>query len=385
MSQAVWRSPLLPLQAVRQGSTSSSILPLPPLGSGARFKRDLLAYFRGYTGCRELTAQLELYDFSTVRGGLVASLPGRRKTSNVTEDSNLWGLPGLKRILQTIPSNHASNAVVTSKKDPESLFLPPEVPPPPAGPPQIIIQISSIATIGDKWPRTHLLPSLGTIFSSTLEAEIPHPNFSIVFPTADEVRRSIDGYDAGGSIHMRTQTSNQLKQLDYLRPMLCHWAGDQDAPPVGAEPVREAGRRRAAPHIKTYVRFSDSSMTKLDWAMMTSANLSHQAWGSEMKTGEWRICSYEIGIVVWPALWDDEAAGTKAEMVPVFKNNTPEADGGESGGSGDGEDRVTRVGWRMPYDLPLVPYRDDEMPWCASAPCAEPDWMGRTWPGFGSE
>lgn len=373
MSQAVWRSPLLPLQAVRQESTSSSTPSLPHLGSGARFKKDLLAYFRGYTGCRDLTARLELYDFSAVRGALVASLPGRRKISNVTE-SNLWGLPGLKRVLQTIPSNHTSSAIVTSKKD-QALFLPSEVPRQPAGPPQIIIQISSIATIGDKWPRNHLLPSLSAIHRLTPEVKTLPPNFSIVFPTADEVRRSIDGYDAGGSIHMRTQTSSQMKQLDYLRPMLCHWAGDRDTSPIGAEPVREAGRRRAAPHIKTYVRFSDSSMTKIDWAMMTSANLSHQAWGSEMKNGEWRICSYEIGIVVWPALWDDEPAGTKAEMVPVFKKDAPEA--------GDGEDGGTRVGWRMPYDLPLVPYRDDEMPWCASASCAEPDWMGRTWPGYG--
>ena len=376
MSQAVWRSPLLPLQTIRQGSISSSTPPLPPMGSGARFKRDLLAYFRGYTGCRELIAQLEPYEFTTVRGALVASVPGRRKTSNVTEESNLWGLPGLKRVLQTIPSNHASNAVETPNNDLESLFLPSEVPRRPAGPPQVIIQISSVATIGEKWPRNYLLPSLSAIYRPVGEPRTPPPHFSIVFPTADEVRRSIDGYDAGGSIHMRTQTSSQMKQLDYLRPMLCHWAGDQDAQPVDVEPIREAGRRRAAPHIKTYVRFSDSSMTKIDWAMMTSANLSNQAWGSEMKNGEWRICSYEIGIVVWPALWDDEAAGTKAEMVPVFKKNTPEAS--------DGENRVTRVGWRMPYDLPLVPYHDDEMPWCASAPCAEPDWMGRSWPGFGA-
>ena len=41
-----------------------------------------------------------------------------------------------------------------------------------------------------------------------------------------------------------------------------------------------------------------------------------------------------------------KAAGTKAELMPVFMKNTPEA--------GGGEDRVTRVGWRIPYDLPLV-------------------------------
>ena len=159
--------------------------------------------------------------------------------------------------------------------------------------------------------------------------------------------------------------------------MLCHWAGDQIAQSSTSEPIREAGRRRAVPHIKTYVRYSDSTMTKIDWAMMTSANLSNQAWGSETKSGEVRVCSYEIGIVVWPALWDDEQTGTKAEMKPVFKKNTP-----DSGSLGED---IIKVGWRMPYDLPLIPYAKDEMPWCASAPCQEPDWMGRSWPGFGTD
>lgn len=377
MSQAVWRSPLLPLQAVPKASTSpSKSPPTPPaFGSGARFKRDLLEYFRGYTGLRALTAQVELYDFAAVRGALIASLPSRRKTSSVTEEQNLWGLTGLKRILQAIPSN--VTPIVPAKpydKHKEPPLLRSDTPHQPAGRPQIVIQISSVATIGDKWPRGTLLPSLSAVSNPNPEEKIPPPQFSIVFPTADEIRRSIDGYGSGGSIHMRIQSPAQMKQLAYLRPMLRHWAGDQATGSTSTKPVREAGRRRAAPHIKTYVRFSDSTMSKIDWAMMTSANLSNQAWGTETKDGKWRVCSYEIGIVLWPALWDDEEAGSKAEMVPVFKKDTPEVtDAGEG---------VIRVGWRMPYDVPLVPYRDDEMPWCATAPCSEPDWMGRSWPGF---
>ena len=376
MSQAIWRSPLLPLQADAHMPVSLSALPLPPIGSGERFKSDLLAYLRGYSKLTKLVERLSGYDFSAVRGALVASLPRKQKIERLAEELHLWGLPGLKRVLRSIPCSHNAKATSTTSEelggDTKSASNSTR---PATGKAHIVIQISSVATIGEKWTREFLLPSLSTVSNCQL-AQVPRPQFSIIFPTADEIRRSVNGYGSGGSIHMRTQSSAQMKQLDYLRPMLCHWAGDQHTPSSSSDPIREAGRRRAAPHIKTYIRFSDSTMNKIDWAMMTSANLSNQAWGSETKAGEVRVCSYEIGIVVWPALWDDDEVGKKAEMVPVFKQDTPEQIGDDEG--------VVRVGWRMPYDLPLVPYSEDETPWCASAPCPEPDWMGRSWPGFGA-
>jgi tyrosyl-DNA phosphodiesterase-1 len=50
------------------------------------------------------------------------------------------------------------------------------------------------------------------------------------------------------------------------------------------------------------------------------------------------------------------------------------------GGEEDG--RKTVVGLRMPYDLPLTPYGADEVPWCATLPQTEPDWMERVWGGY---
>ncbi|KAL8788051.1 MAG: hypothetical protein Q9195_007465 [Heterodermia aff. obscurata] len=402
MSQAVWRSPLLPLQAVRSGGSSPvSKPPLPPIGSGARFKRDLLAYFRCYIGLRALTRKLDLYDFASVRGALVASLPGRRGMDVTSEEQNLWGLPGLERVLENIPRASKPIAPYIIEKSP---YLPTATPAPKPSNPQIVIQISSVATIGDKWLRDHLFPSLSTIAPDPTPNPPPlPPRFHIIFPTPDEIRRSVDGYASGSSIHMRNKSPTQSRQLAYLRPLLRHWAGDQDGPPTSteAQPIREAGRRRAAPHIKTYIRFSDASMTRIDWAMLTSANLSNQAWGSETKEGLWRVCSYEVGVVVWPGLW-----GGGVEMVPVFKGEggrvggqgeEGEGDGVRKGDEGEGiregvegegitegeEGEGIKVAWRMPYDLPLVPYRGGEMPWIASEPCEERDWMGRSWAGFG--
>lgn len=385
MCQAVWRSPLMPLQTFP--STLQDTLGPFPIGGGYRFKRDILRYLNSYGQRRTgpLTAELKRYQFSSVRGALVASVPGKQNLKDTDPDQEtLWGWPGLKHVLRSL------NPQTPGKK------------------PHIVMQCSSVASIGKKWLE-HFQQMLRYHQSFQASPPSPMPRFSLVFPTADEIRRSVDGYACGGSIHMKTQTPAQRTQLELLKPMLCHWAGDERG---GRSNVRQAQRRRAAPHIKTYIRFSDESMTSVDWALMTSANLSKQAWGEEINgKGEVRICSYEIGVVVWPALWDD--GGGEAEMVPVFGKDVPDdacndiEENEERGMDDDVDDDVettddeggegvfadrkegsrpcrTKVGLRMPYDLPLVPYADEEMPWCASTPCSEPDWMGRTWPGFGT-
>lgn len=373
MSQAIWRTPLLPFQTHEPGSSD----PVPPLGSGLRFKIDLLAYFRGYSRngaatLSDLISQIKNYDFSTVRGALIGSLPGVQTPGQFDREEQdrvgLWGLPALKRILISIPTN--SN---------------PSMKPTPQ--PHIITQVSSVASVGEKWLLSTLIPTLATI--KGLPNPLSKPKVSIIFPTAASIRNSIGGYGSGSSIHMKTTSTAQAKQLAVLKPMLCHWSSlpspypQTHTPTHHQEPIRQTGRGRAAPHIKTYIRFSDSSMDSIDWAMMTSANLSTQAWGSTPNArGEVKICSYELGVVVWPALWDDPATAGTATMVPVFGRDTP-ASNDDAAGYDEPGDKGIKVGWRMPYDLPLVPYGADEKPWCATEPCEEPDWMGRVWPGYG--
>ena len=370
------------------------------MGSGARFKRDLLAYLRAYGSKRTgaLTVELDRYEFSAIRAALIASVPGRQNLRGIDpETETLWGWPGLRHTLACIQS--AADEVR----------------------PHIVMQCSSVASVGEKWMEDVFLRALSMIQSNKMPEK---PRFSLVFPTADEIRRSIDGYASGGSIHMKLQNSAQMRQLHYLRPMLCHWAGDESLISVSAKgleecSVRQALRRRAAPHVKTYIRFSEEDMTKVDWAMMTSANLSKQAWGEAASAGgEVRICSYEIGVVVWPGLWEENGRKGEVEMVPVSGKDMPDDRDDEETKVSDCEDGIAlvagereaededtteegqrglrertkeehqrgikRVGLHMPYDLPLVPYKEDEMPWCASTPCAEPDWMGRSWPGFGA-
>lgn len=190
---------------------------------------------------------------------------------------------------------------------------------------------------------------------------------------------------------MKLQSAAQQKQVQYMRPHLCLWAGDppdsssrkHGSSSAAAGEKREAGRRRAAPHIKTYIQFADQeTMDEIDWAMVTSANLSTQAWGAAPSpaTGEVRICSWEIGVVVWPQLFatSEEEEGQAVAMVPCFKRDLP-AEGPGDHGQPRGLAAPVLVGFRMPYDLPLTPYTAGDIPWCATAVHTEPDWLGQTW------
>ncbi|CDM27510.1 Tyrosyl-DNA phosphodiesterase [Penicillium roqueforti FM164] len=368
MTQAAWRSPLLPLQKTSSAGSQTDT----KIGSGARFKRDLLTYLKAYgpkkTG--PLVQQLDSYDFGSIRAALIASVPSKKHVSDSSsEEDTLWGWPALKDLMSQIPIQQKN----TGKK------------------PHIVIQISSVATLGQtkKWLKD-------VFFKALTPTQTPKPTtYSIIFPTPDEIRRSLDGYNSGGSIHMKTQSATQQKQLQYMRPHLCQWAGDTLAPGQCVDlsednpPTREAGRARAAPHIKTYIRFGDSDMKTIDWAMVSSANLSTQAWGAATNaSGEVRICSWEIGVVIWPDLFRDGGCGDAASasesraeekspmpdtlMVPCFRRDCPSVSEGA-------ETASVVVGFRMPYDLPLTPYGAGDEPWCATASHALPDWRGESW------
>ncbi|KAJ5703217.1 hypothetical protein N7488_010765 [Penicillium malachiteum] len=363
MTQAVWQSPLLPLL---KGGASSSTNGDTSLGTGARFKRDLLTYLRAYgpkkTG--SLVQQLSRYDFASIRAALVSSVPSKQNLCQLDSDkATLWGWPALKDVLGRVPFTSKASEKAARK-------------------PRIVIQISSVASLGvtDKWLRSVFFESL-----APTSKDRP-PNYSIIFPTPDEIRQSLDGYGSGGSIHMKTQSVPQKKQLVYLRPYLCHWSGNIET--VGhsgdKHTRREAGRGRAAPHIKTYIRFSDDdTMDSIDWAMVTSANLSTQAWGTATNpSGEVKISSFEIGVVVWPELYKQDPIPSEANtpatqfsdvlMVPCFKQNQPHI-------SNLARNTATVVGLRMPYSLPLTPYGPSENPWCATESHYIPDWRGLSW------
>lgn len=103
MTQAVWRSPLLPVETK---SSAQAQAKRPKRGSGARFKRDLLVYLKAYGPSKtdSLVKQLNGFDFGAIRAALVASVPSRQHASDSNSDEGtLWGWLALKDLMSHVP------------------------------------------------------------------------------------------------------------------------------------------------------------------------------------------------------------------------------------------------------------------------------------------
>ena len=145
-----------------------------------------------------------------------------------------------------------------------------------------------------------------------------------------------------------------------MRPLLRQWHG------------LEAGRERAAPHIKTYGRVAQSQM--FDWFILTSANLSKAAWGAQEGKSPnigLRIRNYEAGVLLDPALW-----GEGTVFVPTYKSDLPSEEqirwAKEKG-------YKTIVAIRMAWDLPFEKYGEGDVPWVRNRTYDGTDWLGKSW------
>lgn len=328
MTNAVWCSPRLPLLSAPETTPPGPAAP----GTPAAFKTTLLAYLSAYPASVHgpLAASLSRYSFAGIRAHLVASAPTPTQPSSRPPQVP-FGWPSLPPVLRTIPAS--------------------------PGTPTIAIQISSIATLGPtpSWLRETLFPALAPSDHQSVR-------WKVIFPTPAEIRASLDGYVSGTSIHTKTQSVQQGKQLAYLRPMFCRW--DCGGGEAGG---RDAGRGRAAPHVKTYVRYVAAEGAvggpRVEWALLTSANLSKQAWGEgRNKEGRVRVASYEVGVLVWPGLW-----GEGRVMEGVFGRDEADGEG--------------VVPLRMAYGWPLRGYGEGDEPWVATRGYEEVDWRGGRWEG----
>lgn len=203
MTNAVWQSPVLPILSKLPEPRAVGSADALTIGGGEKFKHDLLSYLRAYNSrrnvCASLVEKLVRYDFAAVRGALIASVPGDHEVETEHGESS-WGWAAVRKTLESVPVRAG-------------------------GKPEVVAQVSSISTLGpaDTWLKGTLLRS----FAPPTKASTK-PAFRIVFPTPDEIRRSLDGYASGGSIYTRIKSEQQIKQLQYMRPMLCHWANDTD-------------------------------------------------------------------------------------------------------------------------------------------------------------
>ena len=380
LTQAAWMSHMLPLSKTN-GSTV-----VGKIGSGSRFKHDLSAYLAAYgSKTKVVREQLALFDFTSVRGALIASVPSHMKdyptTKNVKAlwNQKFWGYPSLSRALSTLLPQQQM-----------------------ASPAHVACQVSSIATLPQTWLNQFFPVLCGSPAAGPAAQQWDPSRVSIIYPTPANVGSSLGGYASGGSIHTKAQSTAHLKQITSLRSTLCQWT-------KGSQEQNRAGRDEIAPHVKTFISFSakptkDRPVPEIRWALLTSANLSQQAWGTLREVGNGKqkekevvVQSYEIGVLVWAELFaedfdtGEQEDNAEAElpmpvrketvrMVPVFGKSLPSV-----GDFSDGEvqsltEPDTVVGLRLPYDLPLTPYGSGDMPWSMHSTYEQPDRWGRRWP-----
>ncbi|KAI5865155.1 phospholipase D/nuclease [Durotheca rogersii] len=352
-TNGVWLSPPLPLLPHNAPAPTAEDL---QIGRGARFKHDLLNYLRSYDDnrgdCRHIIHRLAQHDFSAVRGAFIGSVPGRHVPRDVPRDPSQtqWGWPGLRQALEAVPGPEGG---------------------------QVVMQTSSVGSLGDaeEWLGCALGPALTA--SGRGPSEKPNPNppkLQVVFPTPDEIRRSVDGYASGKDLRIKIKPKAHAGRFKLLRPMLHRWSGRRwnitGEDPMkfeGQEDMGLAGRSGATPHINMYVRYQAGGGAA-DWALLTSASVSAKSWGEAPRAGDGTVAigSWEAGVLVWPALY---AAG--ARMVPVYRTDTP-----VPAVRGQGP---PLVGLRIPYGLPLMPYDADDTPWVASTKHDQLDWLGNKW------
>uniref|UniRef100_A0A673BUL0 Tyrosyl-DNA phosphodiesterase 1 n=1 Tax=Sphaeramia orbicularis TaxID=375764 RepID=A0A673BUL0_9TELE len=314
-TQGMWMSPLFPRLPKGSGSSAGE--------SPTFFKRDLLEYLASYRApeLEEWIQRIKEHDLSETRVYLIGSTPGRY----VGSDMERWGHLRLRKLL-----NEHTDPIPGDQSWP------------------VIGQFSSIGSMGldkTKWLAGEFQRTLTTLGKSSKRTEfLKRVDLLQLYPSVDDVRTSLEGYPAGGSLPYSIQTAQ--KQV-WLHSYFHRWKANT------------TGRTHAMPHIKTYMRVSPD-FTQLAWFLITSANLSKAAWGAlEKNNTQVMVRSYELGVLYLPTAFN-------MKTFPVHKNPFPVSS--------------SSTGFPVPFDLPPTSYSAKDQPWIWNIPYTQaPDTHGNVW------
>lgn len=314
-TQGAWISPIFP----KLESSSKETL-----DSSTHFKMDLIEYLSAYKAyqLKDWINHIAKHNMSSARVTIIGSVPGRHVGEKVMSS---WGHMKLRKTLQGHGPMHD-----TVKSWP------------------VIGQFSSIGSMGpnaESWLCGEWLQSLST--TKLGSGPQTKARLQLIFPSKDNVRLSLEGFPAGGSIPYSVNTA---KKQTYLHDFFHVWKSDG------------RGRTHAMPHIKTYVRpMQDGS--KAAWFLVTSANLSKAAWGSlEKKASQLMIRSYEIGVLFLPKFYSLGDHFTVADKLDTVSDPYM---------------------FQLPYDLPPSKYEKKDRPWMWDIPYMDlPDTNGNMWCPF---
>lgn len=313
-TQGMWMSPLYPRLPEGSPGTAGESL--------TNFKRDLLEYLGSYRApeLADWIEHIKQHDLSETRVYLIASTPGRYQGPAMEK----WGHLRLRKLL----SEH-TRPIQNEERWP------------------VIGQFSSIGSMGldkTKWLAAEFQHTMTTLGRAEKSLPSSQPQMLLIYPSVENVRTSLEGYPAGGSLPYSIQTAQ--KQL-WLHSYFHGWHADV------------TGRSNAMPHIKTYMRVS-LDFSQLAWFLVTSANLSKAAWGAlEKNNTQVMVRSYELGVLYLPSAFN-------MSTFPVEKNVFPSC--------------ASSKGFPVPFDLPPHRYSSKDQPWIWNIPYTQaPDTHGNVW------
>ncbi|CAO3659474.1 unnamed protein product [Umbelopsis ramanniana] len=278
MCQATYRTPKLPLK-------SENLQAGELIGSehGSPFERDLISYFRAYKMkvTNDLCEKLQSYDFSKCKAVIIASTPGYHQGRDVEK----WGLKRLQHVLtkkvDIVPECQKQSIILTQKSGIQNNLL------------------HACEVVGIRSRAVFLKSNLST----------------------QQLKRYAK--DSAGFLRMDSATYEKLHS--WFPGYLCKWEGQ-----VG-------GRQKIMPHYKSYTRLRVKPQNKIDaagseiearasiaWHLVTSANLSRAAWGDFQKNGtQLHIRHYELGILLYPDLWEEQETHMVAANCRNLKPSPP--------------------------------------------------------------
>lgn len=314
--------------------------------TGLVFKRDFIAYLLTYENndINKLIDQVAKYDFSPIDVVFVASTPGHYQFTDWNKLTKPSSKPmfGYGRLWQVI---HILKL--------QSLMG------------KLVGQVSTIAGPCDNWKRNvfvHVLTSCvekGYPISKKADYKyVANKNKVepvIIWPTVTEILKSCAAPLSGIALHLtsRGKWAAYERQFLEIKNYFHRWSCS-DEPELS-----KAGRSNLAPHVKTYTVTEDNFKT-LKWFLMTSANISHQAWGKPKgyNTIEYDICSFEAGIFIAPQLLKIKSnIENKTQILEPTYGRDSVVDEHSLSGS------VCKIGLRLPYDTPLKKYTATDKAW----------------------
>jgi tyrosyl-DNA phosphodiesterase 1 len=294
-------------------------------------------------GLRDWVSVIAAHNFDAVQAHLVCSVPGVFTGADMARYGHLRMRTLLSR-LQPMPASFAR--------------------------PSLMAQFSSLGRTSDNWLYDQWMSSM---MPPTSGASQPLPRQSkanqakqaratlaerlfLVWPTVAFVRRSFHGYRIGLSLCGQRASFD----LECVRHRLFKF-----------EPQNES-RRDITPHMKSYALFDGGGQgvqMPLAYYLMTSANLSKQAWGELQKEeSQFVLKNFELGVLF---LQSEVDALSTAPKRPLLASDR-------------GADRATSLDVPLIVDcralrrIQFVDGNDDEQPWAFDVQYRDVDRFGQT-------